>query len=330
MRPQNSSQILRAAKTRNFVVTNLTNIRYLTGMEVSYGFVFIKPKGIHLYVDSRYVEAAQKEVRKGVEVHPLSVDTRPFDGISQCGFEADDVTVDRLSKWKRKNKNTKFIQKRGVIEEFRRSKEKDELKKFIKAQRITHELMARVPSALNRSITEKGLAELLRQWAVELGADGLSFDPIVAFGTHTSRPHHKPTTRKLKKGHIVQIDVGARYQGYCADQSEVFFTAQKTEEQQRVYSAVARAKEESMKLVKVGVTNHVLDTMARKILAEENLEEYFTHSLGHGVGLDIHEGPSLSKKASKTKLLKNEIVTIEPGVYIPGKFGMRLEEEIVV
>lgn len=299
-------------------------------MDVSAGLVVVKPKSITLYVDGRYAEAAKKEVNNGILVAALDATTDIFKGIRQCGFEDEDVTVARLAQWKRKSKNTKFVQKRGVIEEFRRSKDANEVKNFRKAQRITHELMARVPSMLKRSITERGLAELLRQWAVELGADELSFDPIVAFGTHTSRPHHKPTSRKLKKGHIVQIDVGARYRGYCADQSEVFFTAKKTPEQKRIYDAVLRAKEESITAVKTGVTNHALDMIARKVLAEEGLEEYFVHSLGHGVGLDIHEGPSLSSRAAKVKLLKSEIVTIEPGVYIPGKFGIRLEEEIIV
>ncbi|MDP6561596.1 MAG: M24 family metallopeptidase, partial [Candidatus Peribacteraceae bacterium] len=142
--------------------------------------------------------------------------------------------------------------------------------------------------------------------------------------------HHHPTSRKLKKGHIVQIDVGAKVNGYCADQSKIFFTAKKTPLQKKVYSALDRAKSESIKAIKPGVTNHKLDQIARSILKKEGLEQYFTHSLGHGVGLDIHEGASLSQKAKKTKLLKNEIITIEPGVYIPGKFGMRLEDEVIV
>lgn len=191
-------------------------------------------------------------------------------------------------------------------------------------------MMDRIPSVLKGSITEKQLAEKLRQWAVELGADGLSFDPIVAFGTNSSSPHHHPSSRKLSKGHVVQIDIGARVNGYCADQSCVFFTAKKTPLQKRVFAAVSEAKSASINAIKVGVTNHKLDQIARDILKEENLEQYFTHSLGHGVGLDIHEGVSLSLKAKKTKLLKGEIITIEPGVYIPEKFGMRLEEEIIV
>ena len=333
MRPTKPSLVLKAAKTDAFLVSNLTNIRYLTGIEVSAGFVLIKAKSMTLLVDSRYSEAAQKHARKGVRIADLDTLKGVLNGVKRCGFEAEDVTVARLAGWKKKMRastHTTFVQSQGIIEEFRRTKERDELKHFRKAQRITHQLMTKVPALLTASITEKQLAEDLRQHAIHLGADGLSFDPIVAFGTHTSSPHHHPSSRKFSKGHLVQIDIGARVNGYCADQSQVFFTGKKTALQQSVYLALKRAKSKSIAACKVGVTNHQLDQIARDILKEEDLDRYFTHALGHGVGLDIHEGVSISGKAKKQKLLKNEIVTIEPGVYIPGKFGMRLEEEIIV
>lgn len=330
MRPVNSESVLKKAKIRAFLVSNLTNIRYLSGVEVSAGLLLVRPKGMTVFVDSRYTEAAQKEVREGVDVAAIDDLPATLKRIRRCGVEAESVTLQRFASWKRKFKNTKFVQKEGIIEEFRRSKSKDELRHVQKAQRITHELLARIPGALKRGVTEKAIAEQLRRWSVDLGADGLSFDPIVAFGKNSSRPHHHPGSTKLARQDIVQVDVGARIEGYCADQSAVFFVGKPTEQQQQVYSAVERAKDAAIAALKPGVTNHVLDSIARKVLAEEGLEEYFTHSLGHGVGLDIHEGISLSKKAPKTRLLKNEIVTIEPGVYIPGKFGIRLEEEVVV
>jgi len=332
MRPVQPSEILTVSKTDAFLVTNLTNIRYLSGIEVSTGFVLITAKKMTLLVDSRYREAAEKSVRKGVTVGGIDSLKRLLKTIKRCGFEAEDVTVARIAGWKNKL-NTKFVQSKGIIEEFRRSKEPDELRHFRKAQAITHQLMDTIPTLLKGSITEKQLAEKLRQIAIELGADELSFEPIVAFGTNSSSPHHHPSSRKLLKGHIVQIDIGARVNGYCADQSQVFFTAKKTPLQKRVYDALDRAKTAAIRAIGEigeGVTNHDLDRIARDILKEEDLEQYFTHSLGHGVGLDIHEGISISLKAKKQKLLKNEIITIEPGVYISGKFGMRLEEEIIV
>jgi len=218
----------------------------------------------------------------------------------------------------------------GVVEEFRRTKNAEELRKFRRAQRITREMLKRVPTLLRRPISERAVAWKLREWAEELGADDLSFEPIVAFGTHTSRPHHRPTHRILQKGHIVQVDVGAIYQGYCADQSAVYFTERMTPLERRVHAAVSDAFETAMECTIPGASTKDLDRTARDVLRKHGFEEYFLHSLGHGVGLEVHEGPNLSSKAPEKKLLKNEIVTIEPGIYLPGKFGMRLETEVIV
>lgn len=250
--------------------------------------------------------------------------------IGQCGIEGDDVTIERLARWKHKYPSTKFVRTTGVIEEFRRQKTDLELRYLKRARRLTRELLRRVPSALRPGITEEWLARQLKMWALELGADGLSFEPIVGFGTHTAIPHHHPTSRTLQKGHLVQIDVGVLYKGYCGDMSEVYFTAPPSKYQKRVYRALNKAKNAAMDAVKPGVTNHKLDQIARHILAEEGIDQYFTHSLGHGVGLEIHEGISLSQKSPKTALVKNEVITIEPGAYFPGKFGMRVEDMIVV
>lgn len=336
MRPARPSLILRGINADALLVSNLTNIRYLTGMELSFGFALIKPKSITLYVDDRYREAATKGARKGIVVEGITALSSALAKVSRCGIEAEEVTVAQLTRLKRKNKNTKFVQTMGIIEGFRRSKDPEELRYFRRAQRITKKIITSIPSTLRVGISEQEVAEYIRSEAIKQGADGLSFDSIVAFGSHSSRPHHHPTSRKLKGRDIIQIDCGVRMQGYCADQSAVFFMGEPTKEQKRVYEAVERAKRRVIREIRVirekgdQVTNHQLDAIARSSLAEDQLEEFFTHSLGHGVGLDIHEGPSLSQKAPKVTLQKGEIVTIEPGVYLPGEFGIRLEEEIVV
>jgi len=330
MRPDRLQVLLADAKTDAFLVSNLTNILYLSGVSVSAGFVLIKAKKSILFVDGRYAEKAKGTVRKGISVLDIEKIAQELKTVKNCGFEASDVTVDRLSRWKRNFLNTKFVQKKGVVEEYRRTKDKDEIRHFEKAQRITNDLMTRIPSSLKQGVTEMQIAWMLEALARELGAEGLSFDAIVGFGSNSSRPHHSPTNRKFKKGDMVQIDVGAKVNGYCADQSRVFFTGPKTKLQEKVFIALGRAKKESEAAIKPGVTNHELDKISRSVLKEYDLEKYFIHSLGHGVGLDIHEGITLSQKAKKTPLLKNEIITIEPGVYIPGKFGMRLEDEVIV
>tara|TARA_Y100000310_G_scaffold266656_2_gene278258 strand:- start:397 stop:1392 length:996 start_codon:yes stop_codon:yes gene_type:complete len=330
MVPSSPSQVLNASKTDAFLVSNLTNIRYLTGVELSAGAVLVTSRRIVLFVDGRYSEVAKKNARKGVQVQDRSALKKALARVLQCGCEADEVTLAQFRQWKRKYKNTKFVQRSGIIEEFRRVKSPQELTKFRKAQRITHTLLKKVPGLLKLGVTEKKVARSLLAIAEDLGADALSFEPIVAFGTHSSRPHHRASHSKLKKGQMVQIDIGARYHGYCADQSAVFFTGPKTKKQEHALKAVEEAKAEAVALVKEGVSTHDLDEAARGVLKSYGYEKEFCHSLGHGLGLDIHEGAHISVKAPEEFLQKGEIVTIEPGVYFAGQFGVRLEEEVVV
>lgn len=330
MRPQSPSELLTQAGTPAFLVTNLVNLYYLTGLELSAGAVLVTARRMTLFTDARYSEAATKSARPGMLVRDMAALPSALKILPLCGCESETVTLSQYRNWKRKYPNTKFVQARGVIEAFRRQKDEQELRFFRRAQRITNEMMRRVPSQLRTSITERKLAWQLRSWAVELGAEDLSFPAIVAFGTHTSRPHHAPTDRKLTKGMLVQIDVGARYKGYCADQSEVFFTASPSAQQERVYQALCTARDAAIVLAKAGTSTHALDQAARAVLAKAGIEEAFTHSLGHGVGLEIHEGVSLTQRQPATALMPGEIITIEPGAYFPGKWGMRVETEVII
>ena len=281
-------------------------------------------------VDGRYKEVALKTARKGITVSDIDQVGKSMSRIKTCGVESDDLTLERFKRWKSAFKNTKLIQTKDLIKEFRQSKESDEIKKFRQSQRLTQTIMTRIPKSLKIGMTELELDWTIRSWARDLGAQSMAFDPIVAFGPHSSRPHHEPTNRRLKKQDIVQIDCGVRLDGYCSDQSRVFFVSSPTKEQQRVYDAVSSAKEAAEKIATPGVTNHALDKAATAVLAEHGLDKYFVHSLGHGVGLEIHEGPSISQHAKRHTLQVGEIITIEPGVYLPGKFGIRLEDEVVI
>jgi len=328
LRPASPNLLLKHAQTPAFLVTNLVNIRYLTGAEVSAGAVLVTARAVQLFVDPRYREAATRLA--GCIVRQLDDLSTSLGREALCGCEAETVTLAQKDRWKHSFRSTRFLPRHGVIGHFRRTKDAEELRRFRRAQQITRALLKRIPATLRDRITERELAWKLQAWARSLHADSLAFDPIVAFGPHTSRPHHHPTTRALKKGDIVQIDVGARFEGYCADQSAVFFTGNITQEQQRALAAVAEAKVAAERMVKTGVSTHALDRIARSVLKKHGVEEAFAHSLGHGVGLEIHEGVTLSQKRPNEKLLASEIVTIEPGVYFPGRFGIRLEDEIVV
>ncbi len=311
------------------LVTDLVNIRYLTGIPLSAGSVLVRQTRSMLFVDDRYLEHAGYG-RRGMRVRHIRELPHVLGRIRRCGFEVEHVTVAQHDSWKKKFPRTRLVPCKDVIEYLRRQQRPDELSSLRRAEHITEELLRRIPVALRARPTERGLAWKLRLWAHEGGADSLAFEPIVAFGSHTSRPHHYPTERRLRGGDLVQVDVGAKYRGYCADRSAVYFTGEPTDAQRKVHTALQEALNVTKAAVRVGVTNRALDRLARRVLRRHGFEREFCHALGHGVGLDIHEGVTLSEKAPLTKLLHGEVIAIEPGLYFPGKFGMRLEEMVYV
>lgn len=212
----------------------------------------------------------------------------------------------------------------------RRSKSLTELSDIKRACRITLSILKNMPRLLRYGTTERGVAQKIEALALKSGAESMAFPSIVAFGENTAFPHHHPTERRLRRGDIVQIDMGVKVNGYCSDYSRVYFTGTPTAEQRKALLALKRAKAAAEELVRSGGDNRLIDRKAREALASFDLEKAFTHALGHGVGLEIHEGLSISKKAKRKKLLKNEVITIEPGVYFPGQWGMRVEDTIVV
>jgi Xaa-Pro aminopeptidase/Xaa-Pro dipeptidase len=332
MRPT-PREALESAGLPALLLSNLTNIRYLTGLNLSAGLLLVTARSFILFVDARYTEAAEQDAREGIGVRSLDDLENVMKRIERCGFEEDDVSVARFRRWKTAFPRTTFVRSSGVIEEFRRSKDDRELSCIRRARKITIELLRRVPAALRARTTEKALAWKLQQWARELGADGLAFDPIVAFGSHSSRPHHRPTLRVLQRGSVVKIDVGAMYRGYCADLTQVFFAGKPTAIHQKVYRAVEEARDAAIDAIREGVSTAEPDRAAKAVLKKHGIDEayWYPHALGHGVGLEVHEGVTLSssKKRART-FLKGEVVAVEPGVYIPGKFGIRLEDTIVV
>jgi Xaa-Pro aminopeptidase len=327
MRPLSPSVVLQGTGLPALLVAEPKNVRYLTGVEASSAALLLTPRSAHLYLDPRYFEAGEATVRPGYAVEPVDQLWTDLKRFQRVGFESEHVTVARLQRWKKRCPGAKWVRTRGLVEELRRQKDDDELARLRRAERITKELLRRVPAVLRKGLTEKELAWKLAVWARDLGADGLSFDPIVAFGSHTSRMHHHPTTRALKKGHIVQVDVGAVYRGYCADLSEIFFTADPTPAQAKACDAVTLALEAAIARMRPGARTAAVDEAARKVLRRAGMEDAFGHALGHGIGLDAHEGPVLAPGKSQ-RLLPGEVLAVEPGVYFPGQFGIRRERMV--
>lgn len=329
MRPK-ASLLLARAKVPAFLVTDLVNVRYLTGAVVSSGCVLVHKNRYHFFTSPLYLEEVKHILLPGVALHDAVELPRMLKKIRRCAIESDKMTISEDALWKKKYKSTKCVQTTGIVEEFRRTKSPIELKNIRKAIAITHEILDKIPALLKTGIQERDLAWQLECMAREKGADEMAFPSIVGFGKHTSSPHHHPTSTKLKKGDIVQIDMGVVVHGYRSDFSRVYFTDRPTTEQKKVFAALVRCMLVASKAVKAGVSIHALDRLARKTLQQEGVDSDFPHALGHGVGLEIHEGVVLSERRADQRLLRHEVVTIEPGVYMPGKWGMRLEDTVIV
>lgn len=329
MRP-NPSSFLRRAGTPAFLVSNPVNVGYLTGVHAEGLLALVTSGKFVLFAHSLEFEAAKQHAYKGVTVRTPPSLEKALARVKKCGFEADDVTVNRLARWKKRFPKTSFVKADGVTEHFRRTKDEGELAAVLRANAITEEILVRIPGALRAGITERALAWRIECWARELGAERMSFETIVAFGSHSSRPHHRPSDRVLKKGDIVQIDMGVVVDRYLSDRSEVFFTRERTAEEAKIYEALTEAKNAAIAAIAPGVSAREPDRIAQAVLKKYGLAKHaYDHSLGHGVGLEIHEGISLSERSEQT-LLEHEVVTVEPAVYIPGKFGMRLEDMVIV
>lgn len=308
------------------LITKPTNLRYLTGFTGSKGFLLIGTKKNYLVTDSRYIGFAKKLQKQKTRIKFEVTDDikKAISKAKIIEFESDYITVDQLKTWKKKFKNKKFI----PIKPISRVKKTDsEIKNLKKSQRINKKALSRVRKLLKPGVTELEIAWKIKEIGHKLGAEDVSFEPIVAFGKNSAIPHHQNSKRKLKRNDIVLIDMGMKYKGYCSDLTRTFFTGKATKLQKEIYKKVDRAQKEAIKIAKAGIKVAKLDKAAKKEMGE--YEKFFTHSLGHGVGLEIHEPPHLDTKSQET-LLEKMVVTVEPGIYLPDKFGVRIEDMILI
>lgn len=311
------------------LITHLTNVRYLIGFTGTYGFLLVG-KRIYFFTDFRYrgfaEELEKSKTRVPFKFIELNKDfEKTFKKLAgrKLEFEADHLTVQELQSWKKRFKSLTFTPSKHPVEELRLIKDKEEIKNLKKSQQINEETLKRVIKLFKNGVTELELAWKIKTIGHDLGAEDISFEPIIGFGPHSATPHHQNTNKKLKIGDVVLVDMGMKYKGYCSDMTRTFFTKKPTAEQEHVYFKVLNAQMDAIKALKAGVKCSKLDTISRESMGED--AKHFGHSLGHGIGLDVHEAPGLSSR-SKDILKENMIVTVEPGIYLPGKFGVRIED----
>lgn len=318
------------------LVTNKTNIRYFSGFSGTAGWLALGGKRGWLFTDTRYHLVAKAVLPNGFRV----IDTtdgfkKPWQAflkkyrVRMFGIEGNDVSLRFLKHLKKISNGVRLVDVGAALSEKRIVKKPLELKYLSRAQKITDEIFSILKKWLKPGISEKAIAWKIETLAHELGADDISFTPIIGINEHSASPHHQNTDRKLKRGNLILIDMGVIYRGYCSDMTRVLFTKTPTTEQEKIYELVKTAQETAEKGLRGGMTGKTADRLSRSIIEKAGYGKFFGHSLGHGVGLDIHELPNLSQKY-RGKIPAGSVVTLEPGVYLPGEFGVRLEDMVVV
>jgi len=319
---------LQASLEEPLLVSNLVNVRYLTGFDSSNAALVVEPEGVRLFSDFRYAELGRSI--QGVEF----VETKRslyaalaelLEG--QHGFEADDLTY---GKWETLSAGgLELVPRRGLVEALRVVKDEAELDVVRRAATVTSEAYARFAEETFVGRTERDLAWRMDELFHELGAEGPAFETIVAAGPNSARPHSRPSDRKVGPGETVVVDSGARLDGYCSDCTRTFATGPLPERLQEAYAVCLEAQLAGLEAVRVGATGVEADAAARRVIEDAGFGEAFGHGLGHGVGVDVHEAPRLARESSDT-LVAGNVVTVEPGIYLEGLGGIRIEDLVIV
>jgi len=225
--------------------------------------------------------------------------------------------------------NAKFINGHGILEMLRVIKDESEIEKLRKAAKLADEVMGETIEYICPGITERDIKKKIEELFIQKGADGLSFESIVASGPNSSMPHYCEDSRAIQKRDIVILDLGCKYKGYCSDTSRTVFVGGITDEEKKVYDIILRANKAGEKMAKQGVKAEDVDKASRDVIRKEGYGEYFINRTGHGIGFSVHEQPYI-KAGNKQILEKGMVFSIEPGIYIPNKFGMRIEDIVVI
>jgi Xaa-Pro aminopeptidase len=314
------------------LVTNLPNMRYLCGYSGDNGILLLTRYGGCFYTDFRYQEQVREEVkgtRSIIRQRDLIADfpVEQLKGIRKLGFEKSYLSYGSFQLVRKQLKGVKLIPCDDMTIEFRAIKEPEELELIARAAAITDQVLKEVLPMVKPGAVEKDLAAEIDFRFSRYG--GLAFETIVASGPRGALPHAQPTNKKLKAGEAVVFDMGAKFQGYCSDMTRTVFVGKADRKGREIYEIVLEAQLKALGGVRAGNTGAAVDALAREHIKGKGYGPQFGHSLGHGVGLVVHEQPVLHSRNAKP-LPANSVVTVEPGIYLPDWGGVRIEDMVVV
>lgn len=321
------------------LITDLVNLRYFTGFTGTTGIALATKKGKYFFVDFRYVAQANEEViPNGFEVVVIE---RPAENkiseilkdenIVKLGIEDRNITLSAYNGYVEKFKNVEFISLGDNFTRIRMVKTETEIENIKKAADIADKAFAKILPLIKEGAVENDIKTELEYEMKKLGAEGPSFDTIIASNYRSAMPHGVASEKKIGRDGFVKFDFGCFYKGYASDMTRtVYFGDEPSEKHLDIYNTVLEAQLKAIDAVKVGVSTRELDKIARDHITSKGYGENFGHGLGHGVGLEIHELPNVSGKSEDFILEENMVITIEPGVYIDGFGGVRIEDDVVV
>ena len=335
------NQVARALEENGLdamLLTGSANRFYVTGFasDDEGGVALVTRKGNFFFTDARYMEAAEQQIehaafglvdgRKGY----IQWLTEALDlaGAKQVGFEEDRMTV---AQWQRYTEQLPCTLQpaSALMATLRSRKDPEELERMRQAQRIAEQAFGQLLQEMHPGMTERQIAARLQYLAISAGAERMSFSTIVASGPNSSVPHAVPTDRAIREGDFVTIDFGCVYRGYCSDMTRTLAVGAVTEEMEQVYDLVLRAQEAGLRTARAGLTGQEVDAAAREVIEAGGFGPYFTHSLGHSLGVEIHEGPNATP-GNRQSLPEDAVISIEPGIYLPGRFGVRIEDTVIL
>ena len=317
-------------------VYSSSNLRYISGYSGSNGICYISADDAWFFTDFRYKTQSASEVNNmhievpvGKDLFQSMKETGCVKSSDVVGFEGNHLSFEQYNKLELLFPNNEFVNKALLMEELASVKEEVELECFREAARITDAAFNELLNEIKPGISERMLDAKLSYIMKSLGSEKDSFDTIVASGINASRPHHSPTEKILQKGELVTIDFGAMYKGYHGDVTRTVCLGKADAKQREIYAIVLEAQKKALAGIRPGVIGKAVDALARDYIRSKGYGEYFGHGLGHGLSLEIHAEPRLSPTYEK-ELMLNQVVTVEPGIYIPGWSGVRIEDDVII
>lgn len=325
---------MKAASADAFMVSKPQNWRFISGFTGDSGVLLITGEQMIIFTDSRYIEQARQEaldfeVIKTVVEKDVVKDTVAELKIGTIAFEKHDITYAGWEKLKERFSGQELLGVSGWVEELRAVKTSEEIENIRQAQEMADKAFAQLLPYVKAGTREIDLALELEFTIRKMGSQGVAFPFIVVSGERSSLPHGVPTDRKLEPGDFVTFDFGARCNGYCSDMTRTAAVGPVTDKHREIYDTVLKAQLAALDVIRPGIVAKEVDLAGRRVIEEAGYGDYFGHGIGHGVGLNVHERPSVGK-TSETVLQPGMVITVEPGIYIPGFGGVRIEDLVLV